>query len=100
MPDRLSQQGLFEMNAPAVTTSSPSPLAAVEAEIAAACKAANRARNTVELVAVSKTFARDAIEPVLRAGQRCFGENRVQEAKGKWPEILPAYPDTKLHLIG
>ena len=100
MPVRLSQQGLFEMNAPAVTTSSPSPLAAVEAEIVAACKAADRERGAVELVAVSKTFARDAIEPVLRAGQRCFGENRVQEAKAKWPEILAAYPGTTLHLIG
>ena len=85
MAVHLSQQGLFEMNSPAVTTPSPSPLAAVEAEIAAACKAASRERSTVELVAVSKTFARDAIEPVLRAGQRSFGENRVQEAKGKWP---------------
>ena len=88
------------MNAPAVTTSSPSLLAVVEAEIAAACKAAGRERGTVELVAVSKTFARDAIEPVLRAGQRCFGENRVQEAKAKWPEILRDHPGTTLHLIG
>jgi hypothetical protein len=88
------------MNAAAVTASSPSPLAAVEAEIAAACKAAGRERNTVELVAVSKTFGREAIEPVLRAGQRCFGENRVQEAKAKWPEILRDYPGTTLHLIG
>src|SRR5437588_7991115 len=100
MPVRSYQQGLFEMNAPAVTTPSPSPLAAVEAEIAAACTAANRERGTVELVAVSKTFARDAIEPVLRAGQRCFGENRVQEARAKWPEILRDYPGTTLHLIG
>jgi len=88
------------MNAVAVTTSSPSGLAAVEAEIAAACKAAGRERGAVELVAVSKTFAREAIEPVLRAGQRCFGENRVQEAKAKWPEILRDFPDTTLHLIG
>ena len=92
------------MNDLAVTSSSPSPsssgLAAVEAEIAAACKAAGRERGAVELVAVSKTFGRDAIESVLRAGQRCFGENRVQEAKAKWPEILAAYPGTALHLIG
>lgn len=88
------------MNAIAVTASSPSPLAAVEAEIAAACKTAGRERSTVELVAVSKTFGREAIEPVLRAGQRCFGENRVQEAKAKWPEILRDYPGTTLHLIG
>ncbi len=88
------------MNEPAVTASSPSGLAAVEAEIAAACKAAGRERRAVELVAVSKTFAREAIEPVLRAGQRCFGENRVQEARAKWPEILRDYPGTTLHLIG
>ena len=88
------------MNAVAVTDSSPSGLVSVEAEIAAACKAAGRERGAVELVAVSKTFARDAIEPVLRAGQRCFGENRVQEAKAKWPEILRDYPGTTLHLIG
>jgi len=88
------------MNAVAVTTSSSSPLAAVEAEIAAVCKAAGRERSAVELVAVSKTFGREAIEPVLRAGQRVFGENRVQEARAKWPEILRAYPDTTLHLIG
>jgi hypothetical protein len=88
------------MNAVAVTTSSPTGLAAVEAEIAAACTAAGRERSAVELVAVSKTFAREAIEPILRAGQRCFGENRVQEAKAKWPEILRDYPGTTLHLIG
>jgi hypothetical protein len=88
------------MNAAAVTTSSPSGLATVEAEIAAACQAAGRERSAVELVAVSKTFAREAIEPILRAGQRCFGENRVQEAKAKWPEILRDYPGTTLHLIG
>jgi pyridoxal phosphate enzyme (YggS family) len=88
------------MSETVVTTSSPSGLAAVEAEIAAACKAAGRARSSVELVAVSKTFERPAIEPVLRAGQRCFGENRVQEAKAKWPDILSDYPGTALHLIG
>ena len=87
------------MNALAVT-SSPSGLAAVEADIVAACKAATRERSSVELVAVSKTFARDAIEPVLRAGQRCFGENRVQEAKAKWPGLMSAYPGLALHLIG
>ena len=88
------------MNAPVLTTSSPSGLATVEAEIAKACKLANRERGSVELVAVSKTFERTAIEPVLRAGQCCFGENRVQEAKAKWPDILKSYPGTTLHLIG
>jgi len=54
----------------------------------------------VELVAVSKTFPAEAIEPFLRAGQRVFGENRVQEAKAKWPELKAKFPDVELHLIG
>jgi pyridoxal phosphate enzyme (YggS family) len=54
----------------------------------------------VELVAVSKTFGAEAIEPFLGAGQRVFGENRVQEAKEKWPALKAAYPDVVLHLIG
>lgn len=55
---------------------------------------------TVALVAVSKTFPADAIEPFLAAGQRVFGENRVQEAKEKWPDLRAKYPDINLHLIG
>jgi len=51
-------------------------------------------------VAVSKTFTADAIVPVLEAGQRVFGENRVQEALGKWPDLKQQYTDIKLHLIG
>jgi len=54
----------------------------------------------VELVAVSKTFPAAAIEPFLLAGQRVFGENRVQEAKEKWPGLRATYPDIELHLIG
>lgn len=54
----------------------------------------------VELVAVSKTFSADAVEPFLAAGQRVFGENRVQEAKEKWPGLREKYPDLTLHLIG
>jgi pyridoxal phosphate enzyme (YggS family) len=79
---------------------SPSPLASVEREIVRACSDAGRARNTVQLIAVSKTFAADAIAPVLAAGQRVFGENRVQEAKAKWPAITAATPGIELHLIG
>jgi pyridoxal phosphate enzyme (YggS family) len=79
---------------------SPSPLASVEREIARACSDAGRARNTVQLIAVSKTFAADAIAPVLAAGQRVFGENRVQEAKAKWPAITAVTPGIELHLIG
>jgi len=88
------------MNAPILTASSPSGLAAVEAEIAKACKEAGRERASVALIAVSKTFERPAIEPILRAGQRLFGENRVQEAKAKWPAIIQANPATSVHLIG
>ena len=72
----------------------------VEQEIASACKQARRDRASVTLVAVSKTFAADAIVPVINAGQRVFGENRVQEAKAKWPGLISAYPGVALHLIG
>ena len=54
----------------------------------------------VELVAVSKTFDAEAIVPLLEAGQRVFGENRVQESQGKWPGLKARYPDVELHLIG
>ncbi|MFZ1988869.1 MAG: YggS family pyridoxal phosphate-dependent enzyme [Alphaproteobacteria bacterium] len=72
----------------------------VLSEIRAAEKAAGRAPGSVTLVAVSKTFGAEAIRPVLAAGQRVFGENRVQEAQGKWPALKAAYPSTELHLIG
>jgi pyridoxal phosphate enzyme (YggS family) len=54
----------------------------------------------VELIAVSKTFSADEIRPFLTAGQRLFGENRVQEAKAKWPELWASYDSIELHLIG
>src|SRR5947208_3495698 len=75
-------------------------LARVREEIAAACAEAKRDPASVTLIAVSKTFAMDAIEPVIAAGQRVFGENRVQEAKAKWPELRSRHPDLELHLIG
>lgn len=75
-------------------------LDAVRAEIAAAEREAGRAPGSVTLVAVSKTFDADAIRPVLAAGQRVFGENRVQEAAGKWPALRADFPDIELHLIG
>jgi pyridoxal phosphate enzyme (YggS family) len=56
--------------------------------------------DAVTLVAVSKTFEADAIRPFLEAGQRVFGENRVQEAKAKWPQLRAEHPDIELHLIG
>jgi pyridoxal phosphate enzyme (YggS family) len=83
-----------------LTSSSPSGLAAVEHDISRACDEARRERSSVTLIAVSKTFGAEAIEPVILAGQRVFGENRVQEAKSKWPELLSAHPGIALHLIG
>ncbi len=77
-----------------------SRLLAVRHEIDAACREANRDPVSVTLVAVSKTFAADAIVPVIAAGQRVFGENRVQEAKAKWPALREANPGIELHLIG
>jgi PLP dependent protein len=72
----------------------------IRADIATAAEAAHRKAADVELVTVSKTFGADAIRPVLDAGQRIFGENRVQEAERKWPPLRAEYPDVKLHLIG
>ncbi len=60
----------------------------------------NRIAAGVQLVAVSKTFGADDITPVLAAGQRVFGENRVQEAKGKWPHLRERFDGIELHLIG
>jgi pyridoxal phosphate enzyme (YggS family) len=76
------------------------PLAAVEYDIFRACNEARRERSSVTLIAVSKTFGADAITPVIAAGQRVFGENRVQEARAKWPALLSAHPGIALHLIG
>jgi pyridoxal phosphate enzyme (YggS family) len=75
-------------------------LAAVRGEIAKACRAAKRDPAGVTLIAVTKTFEAGAIEPVLAAGQTVFGENRVQEAKAKWPPLLQRFPGRELHLIG
>jgi pyridoxal phosphate enzyme (YggS family) len=83
-----------------LTKSLPTGLAQVEQEILRACKEARRERASVTLVAVSKTFDAGAISPVIDAGQRVFGENRVQEAKGKWPALIAAHPGISLHLIG
>src|SRR3954453_5719243 len=92
----------FDMasDAAPVTPPLPSALAQVEEDIARACAAARRERASVTLVAVSKTFEASAIQPVIDAGQRVFGENRVQEAKAKWPPLRAAHPQLELHLIG
>ncbi|MBS0527767.1 MAG: YggS family pyridoxal phosphate-dependent enzyme [Proteobacteria bacterium] len=83
-----------------ITGHLPSGLASVEEEIVRACRDARRERSSVTLMAVSKTFEADAIVPVIAAGQRVFGENRVQEAKGKWPALMASHPGLALHLIG
>lgn len=75
-------------------------LETVKARIAAAARDASRSADAVTLVAVSKTFDADAIRPVLAAGQRVFGENRVQEAQGKWPTLRETFSGIELHLIG
>jgi PLP dependent protein len=84
----------------APSTLRETPLANVRREIARACAEAKREPASVTLVAVSKTFEADAIEPVLIEGQRVFGENRVQVARAKWPALRARYPDVELHLIG
>jgi pyridoxal phosphate enzyme (YggS family) len=82
------------------TAQLPSAFTAVEQEIARACRDAGRERASVTLIAVSKTFGPEAIAPVIEAGQRVFGENRVQEARAKWPGLMAAYHGLALHLIG
>lgn len=85
---------------PTQIASPASRLAAVEDAVTKACRAARRERDSVSLVAVSKTFEADAIRPVISAGHRVFGENRVQEAKSKWPALITETPGIELHLIG
>lgn len=75
-------------------------LAAVREQIVRACRDAGRDPAGVTLVAVTKTFGSEAIAPVIAAGQRVFGENRVQEAKAKWPALRARYSGLELHLVG
>jgi pyridoxal phosphate enzyme (YggS family) len=72
----------------------------VRSRIAKAARLAGRPAGEVTLVAVSKTHGPEAIRPLIAAGQRLFGENRVQEAQGKWPALKTETPDLSLHLIG
>jgi PLP dependent protein len=76
------------------------PLTKVRDQIARACADARRDPASVTLVAISKTFGANAIEPVIAAGQRVFGENRVQEAKAKWPPLKERHGGIELHLVG
>jgi len=91
---------MIDASSAAITEAPGAAYGAVEREIAAACAQARRDRATVTLIAVSKTFGADAIVPIIAAGQRVFGENRVQEAKAKWPGLMSDYPDLRVHLIG
>lgn len=75
-------------------------LSGIRARMGAALAAAGRAQDAACLIAVAKTFGADAVEAAIAAGQRVFGENRVQEAMGKYPALRAAHPDLELHLIG
>ncbi len=75
-------------------------LAAVKENIARICKPARRKPEDVTLIAVSKTHPPEKITPLLETGHRVFGENRVQEAQVKWPDLLERFSNTELHLIG
>jgi PLP dependent protein len=95
-----SQDDMAPQDLSPITPPLPNGLATVEQDIARACKEARRERGSVTLIAVSKTFDAGTIAPVIMAGARVFGENRVQEAKAKWPGLMAAYPGIALHLIG
>jgi len=83
---------------PAIDTAAR--LRSVEEEILLAARAADRDAKSIKLVAVTKTVPPEVIEQAIAAGQRCFGENRVQEAAGKWPILKQQHPGLELHLIG
>jgi PLP dependent protein len=100
IPKELADQTPMTTENSQLTEHLPTGLAGVEEAIARACREARRDRASVTLIAVSKTFDADAIVPVIKSGQCVFGENRVQEAKAKWPGLMSAYPGLSLHLIG
>ena len=75
-------------------------LLAIKARMREVCAARGRDPQSAQLIAVSKTYGEDAIRPLLTAGHRAFGENRVQEAQGKWPALRTEFSGVELHLIG
>jgi pyridoxal phosphate enzyme (YggS family) len=85
---------------PGKTHATVERLGMVRAEIEKAARAAGREPRSVTLVAITKTFAAEHILPVLESGHRVFGENRVQEAKAKWPALRGRFPGVELHLVG
>ena len=84
----------------AQSSDAQSALADINARIEAAARLAKRNPADIKLVAVSKTHPAEAIAPLIAAGQKVFGENRVQEAQSKWPALQEANPDLQLHLVG
>lgn len=88
------------MDTPLAASTLIERLALVQQRIEAATASAGRPPGSVALVAVSKTNGQDAVEAALAAGQSRFGENRVQEAAGKFPQLRDVHPDLRLHLIG
>lgn len=83
-----------------MTTIAASNLKEVRGRISAALQSLGRPTTSARLIAVSKNFSAEDIVPILVAGQRLFGENRVQESSAKWPQLRLKYPDLELHLIG
>jgi hypothetical protein len=92
----------YEINSMSETmqTGAKERLAQIRAKMDEACAVSKRTLSCAKLVAVSKTFPAQALLPFLQAGQRIFGENRVQEALGKWPQLRVEFSDIELHLIG
>ena len=102
-PANMLVRGFLRESGPRVmgeTTDVVGNLAVVRGRIAAAARAAGRPPDSVALVAVPKTFGPERVRPALAAGQRVFGENRVQEALEKWPLLKEDAPDVELHMIG
>ncbi|MCW2336265.1 pyridoxal phosphate enzyme (YggS family) [Sphingobium sp. B2D3A] len=87
-------------NQTSVDGTAESRLAHVRDAISRVERVASRPAGSVTLIAVSKTHPAEAVRPLIEAGQRVFGENRVQEAQAKWPALREAYPDIRLHLVG
>lgn len=100
MPDRMVRRKSSVTLSYSVPDTPAARLAAVRERISAAAREAGRDPAAVTLIAVSKTFDAEHIRPVLEAGQRVFGENRVQEAKAKWPGLSADFGNVELHLIG
>lgn len=96
----MNRSGANAQSASITHSEAPARLAGIKSAIEQACRDANRAREAVTLIAVSKTFGAEEIWPVIAAGQRVFGENRVQESQAKWPELRARQAGLELHLIG